>query len=161
MKVLGIDPGLRHTGFGVVEVVNKKPYYITSGVITTLSSEDLGLRLKTIALGISQIIEQFKPNIASIEQVFVNVNPKSTLLLGQARGAAITACVLKDVEIAEYTALRVKQSVVGYGHAEKEQVSKMIKLLLNLEGTPQADAADALAVALTHIQYAKIAHHTG
>lgn len=156
MKVLGIDPGLRNTGFGVIELINKKPYYLTSGVISTVSSANLGERLKTIAQGITEIIEQFKPDIASVEKVFVNVNPKSTLLLGQARGAAITACVLQDVDIVEYTALQVKKSVVGYGHAEKEQVIKMVQLLLSLNGTPQKDSADALAIAITHINNLKI-----
>jgi crossover junction endodeoxyribonuclease RuvC len=156
MKVLGIDPGLRNTGFGVVEVVDNKPYYIASGVITTSSDEALPLRIKTILGGVSEIIKEYKPGIASIEKVFVNVNPQSTLLLGQARGAAIAACVLHNLSVTEYTALQVKQSVVGYGHAEKEQVAKMVKLFLNLSGAPQRDAADALAIALTHINFAKV-----
>lgn len=156
MKILGIDPGLRNTGFGVVEVVENKPFYITSGVITTNSDEALPLRIKTILDGLSQIIKEYKPDIASIEKVFVNVNPQSTLLLGQARGTAIAACVLHNLSVTEYTALQVKQSVVGYGHAEKDQVAKMVKFFLNLSGAPRADAADALAVALTHINFAKI-----
>jgi crossover junction endodeoxyribonuclease RuvC len=94
--------------------------------------------------------------VVSIEKVFVNVNPQSTLLLGQARGACISACVLQDLPVFEYTALQVKQSVVGYGHAEKEQLQKMVKYLLKLVGNPQADAADALACALTHAHYAKL-----
>lgn len=156
MKVLGIDPGLRNTGFGIIEVVDNKPYYITSGVITTNSEESLPLRIKTILDGLSQIIKDYQPNISSIEKVFVNVNPQSTLLLGQARGVAIAACVLHDLPVTEYTALQVKQSVVGYGHAEKDQVAKMVKLFLNLSGAPRKDAADALAVAITHVNYAKV-----
>jgi crossover junction endodeoxyribonuclease RuvC len=158
VRILGIDPGLRYTGFGVIEVANKKPYYVVSGVIATDSKESLDVRLKVIAKGLYQIINEVKPTIASIEKVFVNSNPQSTLLLGQARGAAITACVLNDLNVTEYTALRVKKSVVGYGHAEKEQISKMVKLLLNLEGAIQSDAADALAVALTHMNHTNIHH---
>lgn len=156
MRILGIDPGLRNTGFGVIELFQKKPLYVASGIITTNSDEVLPLRIKTILDGISQIINEYKPAIASIEKVFVNVNPQSTLLLGQARGAAIAACVLHNLEVTEYTALQVKQSVVGYGHAEKDQVAKMVKLFLNLNGMPRRDAADALAVAIAHIHYAKV-----
>lgn len=156
MRILGIDPGLRNTGFGIIELVNKKPCYIASGVITTTSGDSLPLRIKIILDGISQIIKEYNPYIASIEKVFVNVNPQSTLLLGQARGAAIAACVLHNLQVTEYTALQVKQSVVGYGHAQKDQVVKMIKLFLNLSGAPRRDAADALAVAITHINFAKV-----
>jgi crossover junction endodeoxyribonuclease RuvC len=156
LRVLGIDPGLRNTGFGIVDVIDNKPHYITSGVITTNSDENLPGRIKTILDGLSQIIKEYQPSIASIEKVFVNVNPQSTLLLGQARGTAITACVLHDLPVTEYTALQVKQSVVGYGHAEKDQVGKMVKLFLNLSGAPRSDAADALAVAITHINFAKV-----
>lgn len=156
LRVLGIDPGLRNTGFGIVDVIDNTPIYVTSGVISTNSEDILAMRIKVILSGITQIIEEYKPNIASIEKVFVNVNPQSTLLLGQARGAAIASCVLYNLEVTEYTALQVKQSVVGYGHAEKDQVGKMVKLFLNLSGTLQKDAADALAVALAHIHYAKV-----
>lgn len=156
LRVLGIDPGLRNTGFGVIEVIDKQPYYITSGIITTNSDDSLPQRIKTIIEGLTYIITENRPTIASIEKVFVNVNPQSTLLLGQARGAAIAACVQHNLEVTEYTALQVKQSVVGYGHAEKDQVSKMVKLFLNLSAAPKSDAADALAVALAHIHYAKV-----
>ncbi len=156
MRVLGIDPGLRKTGFGVIEILDNKLIYITSGVITTDSKTSLSLRIKTILDGITEIILITKPDIASVEKVFVNVNPQSTLLLGQARGVAIAACVLHNVPVSEYTALQVKQSVVGYGHAEKQQVTKMVKYLLNLDGEPQSDAADALATALAHIHYSKL-----
>jgi crossover junction endodeoxyribonuclease RuvC len=156
LKILGIDPGLRNTGFGIISKTGKQAIYITSGIITTNSNDSLALRIKTILTGISQIIQEYKPTIACIEKVFVNVNPQSTLLLGQARGAAISACVLHDLVVSEYTALQVKQSVVGYGHAEKNQVAKMVQLFLNLRSTPQKDAADALAVAITHINFAKI-----
>ena len=156
MRVLGIDPGLRNTGFGVIEIVDKKPHYITSGVIVTQATDSLANRLGYILSGMREVITQYQPQIASIEKVFVNVNPQSTLLLGQARGAAICACVLHELEVSEYTALQVKQSVVGYGHAEKGQVGKMVKYLLNLNKEPKADAADALAVALAHTHYSNI-----
>ncbi len=155
MRVLGIDPGLTNTGFGIIDIIDNKPNYITSGTITTQSTESLPLRLKVILNGIRSIVDENKPDIVSIEKVFFNVNPKSTLLLGQARGVCIAACVLHELEVFEYTALQVKQSVVGYGHASKDQVGKMVKYLLSLNGEPKADAADALAVALAHSHYAK------
>ncbi|HMT02823.1 MAG TPA: crossover junction endodeoxyribonuclease RuvC [Burkholderiales bacterium] len=155
MRVLGIDPGLRNTGFGIIDINENKPSYVTSGIIATQSNENLPLRLKSILNGIRDIVNDNKPDIVSIEKVFFNVNPKSTLLLGQARGVCIAACVLHELEVFEYTALQVKQSVVGYGHASKEQVSKMVKCLLNLNGEPKKDAADALALAIAHTHYAK------
>lgn len=158
MRVIGIDPGLRKTGFGVIELINNKPNYVMSGVIATLSTESLPERLKTILTGINEVIKQTNPQIASVEKVFVNVNPQSTLLLGQARGTAISACVLNNISVSEYTALQIKQSVVGYGHAQKSQIAKMVKYLLNLDGYPQADAADALAAALAHVHYAKLSN---
>ena len=157
MRILGLDPGLRNTGFGVVEEINSQTcQYIGSGVIKTDSTHSLSERIKTIVVGIGEVINRYQPDVISIEKVFVNINPQSTLLLGQARGACIAACVLQEREVHEYTALQIKQSVVGYGHAEKEQLQKMVCYLLNLSGTPQADAADALACALTHSQYAKM-----
>lgn len=157
MIILGIDPGLRNTGFGVVQSFGRNDAtYIASGVISTDSSEELALRIKTILTGVSEIIATYKPDVVSIEKVFVNVNPQSTLMLGQARGAAISACVLQDLPVYEYTALQVKQSVVGYGHAEKEQLQRMIVQLLKLAGTPQSDAADALACALAHLHYSHL-----
>lgn len=154
MRILGIDPGLRNTGFGIIEQVSKDTAnYITSGVIQTNADDDLANRIKTILTSITQIIQEHKPDVVSIELVFVNVNPQSTLLLGQARGAAISACVLQDLPVFEYTALQIKQSVVGYGHAGKEQVQKMVMQLLRLSGAPRADAADGLACALAHLHY--------
>jgi crossover junction endodeoxyribonuclease RuvC len=156
MRILGIDPGLRNTGFGVIEIINHIPIYITSGVISSNASDSLSQRLKTILLGLQNIIQEFKPDLSCIEKVFVNINPSSTLLLGQARGVAIAACVLADLEVFEYTALQVKQAVVGYGHADKLQVQAMVKYLLHLDGSPSRDAADALACALAHVQYSKM-----
>lgn len=156
MRILGIDPGLRNTGFAIIDVIHKQAQYVNSGVITTKSDEHFAKRIHTIVTSLNTIIHEYKPQIACIEKVFVNVNPQSTLLLGQARGAAISACVLNELEVTEYTALQVKQSVVGYGHAEKSQVAKMVKYLLKLNKEPSKDAADALAIALTHIHFSNL-----
>ncbi|MGB9149675.1 MAG: crossover junction endodeoxyribonuclease RuvC [Burkholderiales bacterium] len=149
MRILGIDPGLRLTGFGVIEKNGQTLRYITSGVVKVPVTE-LPERLKVILHSVGEIISLNQPMEVAIEKVFVNVNPQSTLLLGQARGAAICAAVLQNLPVAEYTALQVKQAVVGNGHAKKEQVQEMVKRLLNLEGVPSADAADALACAICH-----------
>jgi crossover junction endodeoxyribonuclease RuvC len=149
MKILGIDPGLRITGFGVIHKQGNKLAYIASGVIKT-PDDDLPRRLKAILAGVSEVIRTYRPDCAAIEKVFVNVNPQSTLLLGQARGAAICALVGADLAVAEYTALQVKQAVVGQGKAQKQQVQDMVQRLLMLSGTPGTDAADALGVAICH-----------
>ncbi len=149
LRILGIDPGLRVTGFGVLEICGQKLTYITSGRIRTTEGE-LPERIRTILEGLSQVIAQLKPQQVAVEKVFVNVNPRSTLLLGQARGAAICAAVISALPVSEYTALQVKQSVVGNGHARKEQVQEMVRRLLRLPGDPSADAADALACAICH-----------
>jgi crossover junction endodeoxyribonuclease RuvC len=152
---LGIDPGLRLTGFGVIEKIGDKITYIASGTIKTASAktedrEALPARLKIIIDGLFEVIDTYQPNEVAIEKVFVNVNPQSTLLLGQARGAAISAAVIRNLSVAEYTALQVKQAVVGNGHAAKEQVQEMVKRLLTLPATPKPDSADALACAIAH-----------
>lgn len=149
MKILGIDPGLRTTGFGVIQKHGGKLSYVASGTIKTQDA-DLPQRLKTILAGVSEIIRTYSPDCAAIEKVFVNVNPQSTLLLGQARGAAICALVNADLAVAEYTALQIKQAVVGHGKAQKQQVQDMVQRLLLLSGTPSTDAADALGVAICH-----------
>lgn len=148
-RILGIDPGLRITGFGVLDRDGQKLSYVTSGCIKTRDGE-LADRLKTILDGLAEVIADCKPTQVAVEQVFVNINPQSTLLLGQARGTAICAAVLHNLPVAEYTALQVKQAVVGNGHAKKEQVQEMVKRLLKLNGNPGADAADALACAICH-----------
>jgi len=149
MRILCIDPGLRITGFGVLDKVGQQLSYVTSGCIKTPDGE-LPERLKVILDSLSEVIAQHQPQQAAVEKVFVNVNPQSTLLLGQARGAAICAAVLANLPVAEYTALQVKQAVVGNGHAKKEQVQLMVQRLLNLSGAPGPDAADALACAICH-----------
>ncbi|MCB6183444.1 crossover junction endodeoxyribonuclease RuvC [Leeia sp. TBRC 13508] len=148
-RILGIDPGLRVTGFGLIDQAGQQFAYVQSGCIKSGEGE-LPQRLKVIFDSIGEIINTYKPDLAVIEKVFVNVNPQSTLLLGQARGAAISAMVARDIPVAEYTALQIKQAVVGNGHAAKEQVQEMVKRLLQLPAVPQADAADALAAAICH-----------
>ncbi|HWJ94958.1 MAG TPA: crossover junction endodeoxyribonuclease RuvC [Telluria sp.] len=150
MIILGIDPGLRTTGFGVIEKQGTRLRYIASGTIKTGLEGALPPRLKVILHGVSEIVSTYRPDCAAIEKVFVNVNPHSTLLLGQARGAAITALVGADLDVAEYTALQVKQAVTGTGKAAKEQVQHMVSHLLKLPGLPGTDAADALGVAICH-----------
>lgn len=150
VRILGIDPGLRITGFGVIEKLGSRLAYITSGCVKTDEKGELPQRLKTILDGLREVIETHLPQQVAVEKVFVNVNPQSTLLLGQARGAAICAAVTAALPVAEYTALQVKQSVVGNGHAAKEQVQHMVRRLLALPGEPGADAADALACAICH-----------
>jgi len=152
MRILGIDPGLRTTGFGVIDVDGQALTYVASGTISTTHIEtgQLPARLKVLFDGIREVVSRYQPDCASVEIVFVNVNPQSTLLLGQARGACITALVSSDLPVAEYTALQMKQAVVGYGRAEKTQIQEMVRRLLALPGLPGPDAADALGLAITH-----------
>jgi crossover junction endodeoxyribonuclease RuvC len=152
MRILGIDPGLRTTGFGVVECEGATLRYVASGTIKTESTGTTALpaRLKIIFDGVREITTRYQPDCASVEIVFVNVNPQSTLLLGQARGAALTALVTSELAIAEYTALQMKKAVVGHGQARKEQVQEMVRRLLALPGLPGKDAADALGLAICH-----------
>jgi crossover junction endodeoxyribonuclease RuvC len=149
VKILGIDPGLRSTGFGVIEKTGGKLSYLSSGCVKS-GAGDLSERLKSILEGLAEVIAVNRPQEVAIEKVFLNVNPQSTLALGQARGAAICAAVIAGLPVAEYTALQVKQSVVGKGHAQKEQVQHMVRRLLALPGDPSPDAADALACAICH-----------
>jgi crossover junction endodeoxyribonuclease RuvC len=149
LRILGIDPGLRVTGFGVIESESSRLLYVASGCVKS-GPGDLGARLKSILDGLKEVIAAHDPVEVAVEKVFVNANPQSTLALGQARGTAICAAVLAGLPVSEYTALQVKQSVVGNGHAAKEQVQHMVKRLLALPGDPAADAADALACAICH-----------
>ena len=149
LRILGIDPGLRITGFGIIEKNGTRLSYITSGRVKCRAAE-LPERLKNILDSLREVIETHQPQQVAVEKVFVNVNPASTLALGQARGTAICAAVDAGLPVAEYTALQVKQAVVGNGHAKKEQVQEMVKRLLGLAGAPSADAADALACAICH-----------
>ncbi len=149
MVILGIDPGSRFTGYGVIGQQGSKFQYLGSGCIR-LGDQAFPSRLKMIYQGVCQLIEQFNPDAFAIEQVFMARNPDSALKLGQARGAAIVAATMQDLEVFEYSARQVKQAVVGTGSAQKTQVQHMVKHILKLPGTPQADAADALAIAMCH-----------
>jgi crossover junction endodeoxyribonuclease RuvC len=156
-RILGIDPGLRSTGFGVISVAGNRLAYVTCGCIRS-SETELPARLRVILRDLAEVIAEHRPTEVAVEKVFVNVNPQSTLLLGQARGAAISAAVIAELPVAEYTALQVKQAVVGHGKAAKLQVQDMVRRLLDLPGAPSSDAADALACAIAH---AHAAHGLG
>jgi crossover junction endodeoxyribonuclease RuvC len=147
--ILGIDPGSRITGYGVIKQQGNSFSYVGSGCIR-LQGDELAGRLNQIYQGVSEIIIQFQPHFFAIEQVFMAKNPDSALKLGQARGAAIVAATSANLPVTEFSARQIKQSVVGKGAAEKTQVQHMVTYLLKLTATPQADAADALAVALCH-----------
>ena len=152
MRILGIDPGLRTTGFGVLDCDGQQLRYVASGVIETASAplSDLPARLKLLFDGIGELHARYRPDAAAVEIVFVNVNPQATLLLGQARGACLTALVAHGLPVAEYTALQMKKAVAGHGKAAKAQVQAMVQRLLALPATPRPDAADALGLAITH-----------
>ena len=148
-RILGVDPGLAVTGYGILDINGNRLTYVASGRIRTPAG-NLALRLKAILDGLNEVIAAHRPAQIALEKVFVNVNPQSTLLLGQARGTAICAAVLHGLPVAEYTALQVKQAVVGNGHAQKRQVQDMVRRLLLLRADPSPDAADALACAICH-----------
>jgi crossover junction endodeoxyribonuclease RuvC len=154
VRIIGIDPGLNRTGFGVIETAGGRLRHLDAGVIR-VPAGDLAHRLAHILSALGDVIRASGPSEAVIEKVFVNVNAQSTLLLGQARGAAVCAAVGAGLKVHEYTALQVKQAVVGYGKADKIQVQKMVQRLLALARAPVPDAADALACAICH------AHSTG
>lgn len=147
--ILGIDPGSRVTGYGVIKEVQRKIYYVDSGCIRT-SDTELSQRLLEIFNGICQLMDNYFPDEVAIEEVFMHQNAGSALKLGHARGVAMVAAASHRVKISEYSAREVKQSLVGYGAAEKEQVKQMVKQLLLLNDSPQNDAADALAIAICH-----------
>jgi crossover junction endodeoxyribonuclease RuvC len=148
-RILGIDPGLRVTGFGILEAREGALFYVASGCIRA-SGSSLPVRLGVIVRDLAHVIAEERPTEVAVEKVFVNINPSSTLLLGQARGAAIAAAVLAGLPVTEYTANQVKQAVVGAGRALKPQVQEMVRRLLALPAIPASDAADALAAAICH-----------
>ena len=151
-RILGIDPGLQTTGFGVIDADGPRLAYVASGTIKTATAArgDLPARLKIIFEGVREVTRRYEAQCAAVEIVFVNVNPQSTLLLGQARGAAMAALVAADLAVSEYTALQMKKAVVGHGQATKDQVAALVTRLLSLRATPGPDAADALGLAITH-----------
>lgn len=155
MIILGIDPGLQKTGWGIIRSEGHALKFIASGSIATDASESLGQRLATIHNGLSDIIKKFQPQEAAIEETFVNTNPASALKLGQARGVALAVPAIHGLVVAEYAANKVKKSVVGTGHAAKNQIGMMIRTLLPACGQISADEADALAVAICHAHYGR------
>jgi len=159
MRILGIDPGSRITGFGVIEQKNRQFRYIVCGCIR-MHTKEMPIRLKEIFAGVDEIITTYQPDVLSIEKVFMSRNPDAALKLGQARGAAIVAAVNQDLPVYEYAPTEIKKAIVGQGHADKSQIQHMVKLLLSLSDTPQVDAADALAIALCHAHTAQtLSHH--
>jgi crossover junction endodeoxyribonuclease RuvC len=157
MKVLGIDPGSRITGYGIVLKEGNRLVHLDNGAIFTDPKGDFANRLKKIYLGLGEVIEAYQPDVMAVEQIFFANNVQTALKLGQARGVAIVAGVNAGLSVHEYTAMQVKQAVVGYGHATKDQVQRMVKALLNLPEVAQEDAADALAVAVCHAHSAGLA----
>lgn len=158
VRLLGMDPGLQCTGFGVIDSDGTQLQYVASGTITTthLPLNNLPARLKAIFQGIQEVIDRYQPQESVVEIVFVNMNPQASLLLGQARGACLTALVQAELPVAEYTALQMKKAIAGHGKAAKPQVQEMVKRLLKLPALPGPDAADALGLAITH---AHARHH--
>jgi len=155
--IVGIDPGLRHTGWGIIAQTGNRLSFIAAGRICPPPDAPMAARLLALAEGIAGIVAVHQPNEAAIEETFVNKNARSALLLGQARGSAIVSLAQNGLMVAEYAANRIKQSVTGYGHAEKTQIQTMIAMLLPGSGKLAADAADALAVAVTHAHHAAFA----
>jgi crossover junction endodeoxyribonuclease RuvC len=156
MRILGIDPGLRRTGFGVIDAMPGRLSYVSSGTIVVPADRPLADRLKVILDNIREIVASSQPDVSAIEKVFLNTNPASTLLLGQARGAALCGLADSMLAVHEYTALQIKKSVAGNGHAAKDQVQRMVQYLLSLNGLPAADSADALACAICHAHFSPI-----
>jgi crossover junction endodeoxyribonuclease RuvC len=153
VRILGIDPGLRRTGWGLIESEGPRLVYVASGDVTSSNGESLAYRLRELFEGLRSVIDSFQPREAAVEETFVNENPRATLKLGQARGMALLAPALAGLSVAEYPPNLVKKSVVGAGHADKKQVMAMIGYLLPKATFKSADEADALAIAICH------AHH--
>lgn len=153
VRIIGIDPGLRRTGWGVIESDGVRLSYVASGYVASDSDDVLAYRLREIFEGVSGVLASFKPREAAVEETFVNTNARATLKLGQARGMALLAPAMKGLTVAEYPPNLIKKSVVGAGHAEKQQVQMMVKLLLPKAQFENADEADALAIAICHANH--------
>jgi len=149
IRILGIDPGSRHTGYGIIDMDGNHAGHVAHGRID-LQGEDTAVKLRLLFRQLDGLVSDFRPDEVSIEKIFMHRNADSALKLGQARGCAITACAERNLPVYEYTANQIKQATVGRGHADKQQVQHMVKVLLCLQSNPQPDAADALAVALCH-----------
>ena len=158
--ILGIDPGSRITGYGVINIQAQQIRYIDSGCIKTSADRQMPQRLMEIHQAVEKITLSYQPEDMAIEEIFLAHNPQSALKLGQARGAIIVACARQDIHIHEYAARTVKQAVVGYGNADKQQVQYMVSHLLGLNKQPSQDAADALAIALCHAYYRNNRHYS-
>ena len=154
MRLIGLDPGLRHTGWGVIEASGSRLRYVADGAVHTDGNRSLAERLVQLHEGLSAVIAAFKPDAAAVEETFVNKNPTSTLKLGLARGVTLLVPALAGLPVAEYPANLIKKSVVGAGHAAKPQIQMMVRRLLPGCLTETADAADALAVAICHAHHA-------
>lgn len=151
MRIIGVDPGSRATGYGVIDDVPEGLRHISHGVLRPPRSLGLPDRLAWIFQELGLVISKFKPEVSSVERTFVSVSPKSALVLGEARGAAVTALSVVKVPVAEYSAREIKLAVTGYGAADKKQVQQMVRKLLSIDSTPASDAADALAAAICHV----------
>lgn len=159
VRILGIDPGTLATGWGVIEANGHVVTHRAHGVIRTRAKDPLWSRLHVIQLGLAEVIAEQRPDVMSLERVFVNKNVQSALKLGHARGVAMVTCVAEAVDVHEYTAGEIKKSVTGNGRAEKHQVQEMVRIMLSLPGVAPTDASDALAAALCHLQAARFARH--
>jgi crossover junction endodeoxyribonuclease RuvC len=153
VRIIGIDPGLRHTGWGIIEAEGSRLSYIADGAVHSVTEDDLAVRLLQIHQQILAVLDEFKPDEAAIEETFVNKDARATLKLGQARGVIMLAPVLRKIGVAEYAPNVIKKTVVGNGHAEKDQVKHMVKILLPRAELKTADSVDALAIAICHAQH--------
>lgn len=156
MRIIGIDPGSRVTGYGIIEKTGNRLLHLDSGCISTDSRAALGIRLQAIYEGLTRVITEWQPEVAAVERVFLASNPQAALVLGHARGAALLAAVNAGLGVSEYTALQIKSAVVGYGRAAKPQVQQMVKALLNLPAVVREDAADALGAAICHAHSSRL-----
>lgn len=153
IRILGVDPGLRNTGWGMIEAAGSRLSFVACGSIRTDASQSLAERLAAIHCAIAELVDANAPNEAAVEETFVNRDPQSALKLGQARGVAIAALAIRALPVAEYAANLIKKTVVGVGHADKTQVAMMVRMLLPASNAASPDAADALAVAICHAQH--------
>jgi len=154
-RIIGIDPGLVHTGWAVIDTAGQTRKYISSGVILPKKTDDLALRLACIFNGVSKLCETWKPDVCSIEITFSNTNPKTTLILGHARAAAMVAISVLEIPVFEYEPNKIKKAITGAGHADKDQIYKMVKLLLPAANPKTPDESDAIAIALAHSNMSK------
>lgn len=160
MRLLGLDPGLKATGWGIVETHGNRLMFVASGTVRSAADQSLAARLSAIYTGLLTIIDTYKPDEAAVEETFLNRNPGSTLKLGQARGVVLLAPAQAGLTVAEYAATTIKKTVVGTGHADKVQVQSMVARLLPGSLAESPDAADALAIAICHAHHASVANRT-